>query len=210
MSPGSEKPRRRTGRRPGASTAREDIVKAARDLFARQGYDVTSLRAVSRAAGVDPALVHHYFGDKNGLLEAVLVDLVRPASVFQDVIENPTGEDVGERLVRAFLGLWDADETREPLLALVRASFSNENAAERLGGFMTGNLLARIIGDVNEATMRAALIGSQLVGLAFARYVLALEPLASADSDTLVKMVGPTVQRYLTAPSDELVGVAGD
>lgn len=207
MSPGSEKPRRRTGRRPGSSTAREDIVKAARDLFARQGYDVTSLRAVSRAAGVDPALVHHYFGDKNGLLEAVLVDLVRPTSVFQDVIENPTGEDVGERLVRAFLGLWDADETREPLLALVRASFSNEHAAERLGGFMTGNLLARIIGDVNEAAMRAALIGSQFVGLAFARYVLALEPLASADSDTLVKMVGPTVQRYLTAPSDELVGV---
>lgn len=191
MSPG--------GRRPGASGSREAILDAARDSFGRSGYDATSLRAIARSAGVDPALVHHFFGSKEAVFAAAMALPIDPARLIAEVLE-PGHEQVGERLARHFLALWETPATRAPLLGLIRSAVSHEQAAALLRGFLTTVVLGRIAAalDRPDAELRATLCGSQLVGLAMVRYVVKVEPLASADPETIVRMIAPTLQRYLT------------
>src|SRR3954447_15586591 len=186
------------GRRPGVSRSRHDILTAARDAFAEQGYDAASLRGISRAAGVDPALVHHFFGSKEGLFEAVLNDVVRPDEVFSEVL-LPGVPGVGERLVRMFLTVWDGAGTQGPMLALLRSAITHERSASMLGRFMVGGMLRHIAeeADAGDADLRASLVGSQLLGVAMVRHVLKLEPLASATPQEVALAVGPTIERYL-------------
>ena len=191
--------RRRPGRPPGESRSRQAILRAARSSFATRGYDRTTIRGVARAARVDPALVHHYFGTKDRLFTAAMDFPVDPAIVAETVL-GPGPEGAGERIVRLFLRIWDTPRNREPLLGLVRAAVSNPRAARMLREFISRALLGRVAPALGsrDAALRAALIGSQVVGLAMFRYVLKVEPLASAGEEELVAAVGPRFQEYIT------------
>ena len=197
----STEPSRPRGRRPAGEDARGAIVTAARAEFAARGYDGTTLRGIARAAGVDPRLVHHYFDGKEDVFVAALELPVSPAELVSRVLDGPPGE-LGERLARFFLGTWDPPQGREVLVGLLRAAVSSPDAAHLLREFVTQNVFARIasVVDLPDAQLRADLMAAQLVGAAVLRYVVRVEPLASAPVETLVALLGPTLQRYLTAP----------
>ena len=190
---------RRRGRRPAGSDARADILDAARAEFAAQGYDATSLRAVARRAGVDPALVHHYFDDKGDLFAAAQDLPVSPAAQIGALVAGPV-DGLGERVVRFFLTTWDAPEGRQRIVALVRSASSHEDAARTLREFLAREVFGRVVASIgsDRPELRGSLVATQLVGLAMARYVVRMPPVADADVDELVAWVGPTVQRYLT------------
>ncbi|MCI4061749.1 TetR family transcriptional regulator [Micromonospora sp. R77] len=193
---------RRTGRRPGNPDTRESILAAARTAFAERGFDAASIRVIATAAGVDPALVHHYFGTKEELFRATVEIPVDPAELLPGVLAGgPDG--VGERLVRTFLGVWDSP-AGAAAVALLRSAVNNEWSARLLREFLVTQVLRRVLDrldlDPAELPLRGALVGTQLAGLAMMRYVIRLEPVASADPETLVAAIGPTVQRYLTGP----------
>ena len=188
----------RTGRRPGEPATRERIAEAARHLFAERGFDRTSVRAVAAEAGVDPALVHHYFGTKQRLfLEAV--DFPIDAVSSLETLSAGDVDDAGARLVRFALRLWDDPAVLPRLLGVLRSAVTDPDAARMLGTLFTRQgpvQLVRALG-ADQPDLRAELVGTQLVGLAVARHVLRVEPLASAEHDTIVAAIGPTMQRYL-------------
>lgn len=187
------------GRRKGDSGTREAILSAAKQSFAEQGYAGTSLRALARTAAVDPALITHFFGSKDGLFEAALALPLDPGVVVPALLaDGPDG--LGERIVRTFLGVWDGTPGQGPMLAMLRSAVSHEDSAAKLRDLLVRVLLRPLAVGAGGADpdLRAALLASQVVGLAVTRYVLRLEPVASADADTLAATVGPTLQRYLT------------
>ena len=189
----------RGGRRPGDSGTRAAVLAAAREAFGMQGYGATSVRAVARTAGVDPSLVLHFFGSKDGLFAAAIELPVDPVELVAGLLAGDV-DDLGERVVRTFLAVWDASPGQGPMLAMLRSAVSHEDAAE-----MLRELLLRVIlrplavgAGGSNPDLRAALLASQLVGLAITRYVLRLEPVTSASADELAPLLGPTLQRYLT------------
>jgi AcrR family transcriptional regulator len=165
------------------------------------GFDRTSVRGVAARAGVDPALVHRFFGSKDDLLSAALDGVMNPAERIPALLQGDP-DALGERLVRFFLSVWEDGPDGEVLVAVLRSAATHEHAAEVLRGFIGRELLGRLAAGLGgcDAPLRAALAGSQLVGMAMARYVVRVEPLASADRETLVAALAPTLQRYLTAP----------
>ncbi len=169
-------------------------------MFAAQGYAGTSVRGVAAAAGVDAALVHHYFGTKDDLFVAALQVPVDPREILLPVAQGGL-DGAGERLLRTFLTVWDHDDTRLPLLTLVRTVFGPEGQRLVRDGFMRIVLgpVAQGLG-VDEPERRMSLVASQLIGLAIARYVVELEPLATATHEDLVAAYAPTLQRYLEMP----------
>jgi AcrR family transcriptional regulator len=188
----------RRGPRPEAGT-RAAIVRAAREEFSANGFEGASVRAVARRAEVDPALVRHYFGTKEALFAASLELPVDPSTVIAQVLRGGP-DDVGERLVRAFCELWDPPAHRERLVAVMRTLVAGGDVAARVPDFVAGHLVRQVAvaagaGDPGRA---AALAVSQVAGMALLRYVVELEPVASADVDDLVRWYGPTLQRYLT------------
>ncbi|MEA2248373.1 MAG: hypothetical protein QOH46_2902 [Solirubrobacteraceae bacterium] len=189
----------RTGRRPGPNRTRAAILDAARAAFAERGYDAVSIRAVARAAGVDPALVHRFFGSKEELFAAAMELPISPGQLVPALLADGV-EDLGERLVRTFLELFDRPAAFAPFLALIRGAVSNEQAAALLREFLTREVLGRLAAAASpdRPELRASLAGSQVVGLAMARYVVRVPPLAGTDRETVVACVGPTIQRYLT------------
>ncbi|HEV7755030.1 MAG TPA: TetR family transcriptional regulator [Mycobacteriales bacterium] len=203
MPPGPEPRSRRTGRRPGDSGAREAILAAAKAAFADLGFDGTTVRGIARTAEVDPALVHHYFGTKERLFVAAMELPVDPAAMIAGLLADGTDE-LGPRLVRTFLSVWDAPDDTSAFLGMLRSAVSHERSAAMLREFVSTAVLGRLLGalDTDQRPRRAALVGSQVVGLAMARYVLRLEPLASAPAEELTGPLGGTIQRYLTGPLD--------
>lgn len=191
----------RTGRRPGGSGTRTDILDAARKLFAERGYAGATIRAIAQEAGVDGALIHHFFASKEGVFAAAIEDTFAPAEMLPPVLDAGI-DGMGERLVRTFLNKWEEPTTDQQLLAVLRSAVSNDEAAELLRNFLTQELLGRIVKSLNtdDSELRATLIGAQLVGVAFLRYVLAYGPLAHVETEALVTMLSPTIQRYLTEP----------
>jgi AcrR family transcriptional regulator len=189
----------RTGRRPAGSDTPDLILVAARTAFAAAGYDATSLRGIARAAGVDAALVLHYFHSKDRLFAAAMK---LPDRLFDTVVSLIAGnpQDLGQRVARLFLSAWEETSSRDALLAIFRSAASNEQAAATLRGFVTDALLNRLAAtsSVPDRALRVTLAGSQLVGVAILRYVIGVEPLASADPATLAAWLAPTLQRYLT------------
>ncbi|MFD7429517.1 TetR family transcriptional regulator [Streptomyces sp. NPDC059818] len=179
--------------------ARTRILEAARTEFAERGYDKTSVRGIAKAAGVDAALVHHYFGTKDEVFAAAIEVSFEPALEIADVLDGGP-EDLGERLARYFIGVWENPVSRAPLLAIMRSAMTHDAAAKVLRHFVLRRLLGRIAEqvDVPDATFRAELAASHMVGIAVLRYVIRAEPLASADPEKIIAMVGPTLQRYLT------------
>ncbi|TYB56128.1 TetR/AcrR family transcriptional regulator [Nonomuraea sp. PA05] len=190
----------RAGRRPGRPDTREAILTAARHVFVDKGYDSASVRAIATHAGVDPALVHHYFGTKDRLFLACVSVPFDPAQVMPQILDAPR-EEIGSVLVRVVLTLWDSP-AGAGAAALLGSSLSNEWIAKLLREFVTTQILRQVIGhlglDEQEAPHRAALAATQIIGLAVIRYVLKLEPVASAPAERLVAAAGPVVQRYLT------------
>lgn len=179
--------------------ARERILQAARDEFAERGYDKTTMRGIARAAGVDAALVHHYFGTKDDVFAAAIEVSFEPAMVVPQILgQGPAG--IGERLARFFIGVWENPATRAPLLAIIRSALTHEAAAKVLRGFVLRRLLERVAGelDVPDPRFRAELAASHMVGIAILRYVIRVEPLATADPEEIIRIVAPTLQRYLT------------
>ena len=193
---------RRRGRRPSGEDTRGAILTAARGEFAARGYDGTTLRGIARQAGVDARLVHHYFeGGKEEIFVAALDFPVRPADLVNAVL-GPGPDGVGERMVRMFLGIMDSPEGRTRIRAVLGAAAANEGGARMVREFITREVLARLVGrlGVDRPALRASLAASHLVGLAMARVVVGVEPVASAPADEIVEFLAPTLQRYLTAP----------
>ena len=188
----------RSGRRPGSVDTKALILDSARRAFSERGYDAVTVRAIAADAGVDSALVHHYFGTKESVFVAALQLPFDPAVVAPAVLAgDPT--ELGERLVRVLLSVWSSPQTREPILALFRSATTNEQAAALLREFVTRALLGRIAPAIEgpDRELRVAGAASQLVGLALLRYVIGVEPLASASDDEVVALVAPHVQAYL-------------
>jgi AcrR family transcriptional regulator len=195
----AEGTRRRPGRTAGAPPNRETILAVARGQFAERGYDSTTIRSIAGAAGVDPALVHHYFGSKDQLFASAVRFPMVPGEFVPQLIAGGV-DGLGERLLRRFLGLWSTDPAA--MVGLIRSATSHEYAARMLREFVTKEVLERIAEalEMPQPRLRAALVASQLVGLAVARFVVRLEPIASADPETLVACYAPTLQRYLAGP----------
>jgi AcrR family transcriptional regulator len=195
---------RRRGRPPRTESGdtRGRILTAAREEFSERGYEKTSVRGIAKAAGVDPALVHHYFGTKEQVFEAAVEVAFAPVlKVRDEILEGPL-DGVGERLTRMFFGLWENPVTRSPLLAIVRSAVNNEAAAAVFRRLVAAQLLRRVAGqlDLPDAELRAELAVAQLVGVAMIRYVIKVEPLATADPEQIVARVAPVVQGHLTGP----------
>ncbi|MER7490584.1 TetR family transcriptional regulator [Streptomyces sp. NPDC126497] len=193
---------RRRGRPPRTESAgtRDRILDAAREEFSVHGYEKTSVRGIAKSAGVDSALVHHYFGTKEQVFEAAVEVAFAPVLAARStVLEGPLDE-VGERMTRMIVGLWESPVTRAPLLAIVRSAVNNEIAAGVFRRLVTSQLLRRIAGqlDAPDAELRAELAAAQLVGIAMVRYVIKVEPLASADAEQIIRRVAPVVQGHLT------------
>ncbi|RSN51287.1 MULTISPECIES: TetR/AcrR family transcriptional regulator [Actinomadura] len=197
-SPGTRAPRgpRGPGRRPGQTETREAILAAARELFAEKGYDGASLRAIARAAGVDPALVHHFFGGKEGVFVEAMRFPVDPAVLLPRIMAAPR-ERRGEAMARVFLSVWQDPDRRAPLLAMLRSAMTNERAAALLREFLSSALFARAGAAADVPRLRLQAAAGQMIGLMILRYVLGVEPLASASEDEMVELVAPVLQSYL-------------
>ncbi|WP_052847123.1 TetR family transcriptional regulator [Streptomyces avicenniae] len=200
-------PRRGPGRppraRPGddAPGTRQRILVSARAEFGERGYDRASIRAIARGADVNPALVHHYFGTKEGVFAAAVAAAAAPAARgLPDAGRFPVSE-FGVRFTRFFFGIWEDEATRTPLLAVVRSALDNEAAARIFQRFVREELLSRVAGglDAPDAELRAELAAGQLIGVVLMRYALRIEPLASADAEELIGRLAPVVQHHLTA-----------
>ncbi|MDQ3474874.1 MAG: TetR family transcriptional regulator [Actinomycetota bacterium] len=186
------------GPRPGGSDTRATILSAARTEFASRGYDGATIRGIAVAAGVDPALVHHYFGTKSRLFAAALQFPFDPEALFADVLGGGI-DGAGERLLRAVFAAWDNAGSRAPMLAIIRTATTSDAGAAMLREFLDRNILQRISAELSpeRAGMRAALVASQMAGLLMARYVISLPALATASAEDIIAAVAPNVQHYL-------------
>ncbi|MGW7537490.1 TetR/AcrR family transcriptional regulator [Amycolatopsis sp. NPDC054798] len=189
----------RTGRRPGQTETREAILTAARDLFGRHGYEGATIRAIAAEAGVNPALVHHFFGSKDQVFATALHLPADPGVVVAAILDGPRPE-VGERLVRLFLTLWETPQSRDAFFGLLRSVSTTEQAADMLRGFIQGALLDKIADALDLPPLRVTGIAAQLVGLAMVRYVVQVEPLAGASHDEVLALIAPAVQQYVDRP----------
>jgi AcrR family transcriptional regulator len=192
---------KRRGRRPGPSGTREAITQAARRQFSELGYDRASIRSVAGEAGVDPALVVHYFGSKQRLFLAA-IELPFEVGDLVERLETGPREQVGERVARFALEVLGNPDARARWTGMIRAAASDPDAAGLLREVLTQRIfepLAEALGS-EDAQLRANLASSQMVGLVMARYIIAIEPLASADAETLASAIAPTLQRYLVGP----------
>ncbi|MGH1552422.1 TetR family transcriptional regulator [Streptomyces sp. L7] len=201
MTDATQKRRGRPPRTEAADT-RDRILAAAREEFSERGYEKTSVRGIAKAAGVDSALVHHYFGTKEQVFEVAISVAFAPAANAPEAVADGPLDGVGERLTRFIFGVWENPATRKPLLAVVRSAVNNEAAAAVFRRLVVAQVLGRVAAqlDVPDAELRAELAAAQLVGTAMLRYVIKVEPLASADPEQIIARVAPVVQGHLTGP----------
>jgi AcrR family transcriptional regulator len=191
----------RKGRRRGKSGTRERIAEAARRQFAEHGYDRATLRGIAADAGVDVALISHFFGSKQRLFVTVMGFPFSPREVVPQIV-GPGLEGAGERLARFVVSLLEDPDGRARAMGLVRAAATEPEAAEAIRTLLTRELIGAFVENlgVPAADLRASLVGSQVVGLVMSRYVVQVEPLASLEPEALVKAIAPTFQRYLEGP----------
>ena len=191
---------KRTGRRPGASDTREQIAVAARTQFAELGYERATFRGIAAAAGVDPALVVHFYGSKEDLFREVMQ---LPPAVSEALVRIADGprEQMGTRLAELVIAALENPATRPVVLGRIRSASSHPDAAALVRETVTRDLsaLTSAITD-DQPDTRAVLVGAQVVGIALARYVVHVEPLASLPTAEVIELIAPTFQRYLTGP----------
>ncbi|MGW1814338.1 TetR/AcrR family transcriptional regulator [Streptomyces sp. NPDC002125] len=188
-----------TARTPSPAPRRSDatkaaILEAARERFASDGYERATIRAIARDARIDPSMVMRYYGSKEGLFAAAsAIELRLPG------LGALPGKHIGAVLVGHFLDRWEQDDV---LTGLLRVGVTNEAGAERMRAVFAeqlGPVAAGVCPDPADAPRRAALVASQILGMALARYVLRIEPAAAMSRDEVISWLAPTVQRYLTA-----------
>lgn len=186
------------GRRPAGENTRAALLDAATVEFTERGFDGATVRAIAKQAGVDPAMVNHWFGGKDGLFVAAMEIPINPEEIVHRILDGDP-EHSAERTLRLFLSVWDANGGGA-LAALMRSVASHEQAARMMRDFVGRVIFGRVISAVapDQFELRAALCGTQIAGLAMVRYVIRLEPLASADHNTVVTAIAPNLQRYLT------------
>lgn len=189
----------RAGRRTGPTTTADEILAAARSLFAQQGYRGTTVRAVAAEAGVTAALVHHFYGSKERLFVAATALPLHPADLVADLVSRGAREDLGERAVRAFVRLWRDPGTGQQLAGAFRRMLGSSDGSAFFRGFAQDVLVPRLAGILQITPLRVTAIMSQLVGLAAARDLVGVPPLADATEDDLVLLFGPVVQGHLDA-----------
>ena len=191
---------KRTGRRPGTSDTREQIALAARSLFAESGYERTTFRRIAAAAGVDPALVVHFYGSKENLFRQVMQLPEGVSNALVAIAEGPDDE-MGRRLAEAVINALENPATRPIVLGRIRSASSHPDAAALVRETVTRDLsrLTRAITE-DRPDARAVLIGAHVVGIALARYVVLVEPLASLPPEEVIDLIAPTFQRYLAEP----------
>lgn len=191
--------KRRPGRRPGESQTREAILAAARSRFAEHGWDRTTIRAVARDADVDPALVLHFFDSKALLFAAAMRWPFDTDAALAQILAGPRSQ-LGRRLATFFLSVWEDPARREPIMVMLRAATTNEQAArllrETLMTVLLGPLGSRL--GSPDAPLRMSLCSAHLIGLGIGRYIVAFEPLASLGPEEVADAVGPALQRYMT------------
>lgn len=195
----SERERKRPGRPAGPSDRRERILASARELFARNGIDKTSIRAIAADAGVDAALVHHYFGTKTQLFAAAIHIPIDPMTVIGKLQEVPV-DQLGHTLPSILLPLWDSEIGKGFVATLRSILAGNDISLVRsfLQDVIIGEIGPRVDNPPGSARVRIQFVASQLVGVAMARYILELDPFASLPVDQIVETIAPTLQRYLT------------
>lgn len=185
------------GRRPGKPDTRQEILDAARLEFAAAGYDGATIRGIAAEANVDPALVMHYFGSKDQLFAASLEFPVNPADLIQEM-SSGGAEGFGGRVVGTLVDTWDGLADRSPLIAALRTAMGSGPVADTLRQYVTTSIVGSFTAllESEDASFRGVLIGTQLAGLLIGRYILEIEPLATADRESLVSAYGPTIERY--------------
>ncbi|HET9254617.1 MAG TPA: TetR family transcriptional regulator [Pseudonocardiaceae bacterium] len=193
-----DKRARPRGRRPAGENTRAALLDAARQEFTERGFDGATVRTIAARAGMDPAMVNHWFGGKDGLFVAALQLPVNPDEILRRILDGEP-QRAAERVLRTFLSVWDT-EGGGALIALVRSVASHEEAARMLREFVSRVIFGRIVSAIapDQFELRAALCGTQIIGLGMMRYVIRLEPLASAGPDTVISAIAPNLQRYLT------------
>lgn len=196
--------RRRPGRPIGTSNTREHILTCARELFALNGLDRTSVRSVAAAAGVDAALVHHYYGTKQQLFAAAIQIPIDPTVVLEQIVETPVDE-LGLKLPSVLLPLWDS-ELGTGLIATLRALMAGTEsnlARSFLQEVVTSEVGSRVDSPTGTGRIRAQFVASQLLGVVMARHIVKIEPFASLPADQVAQAIAPTLQRYLTGELPE-------
>jgi AcrR family transcriptional regulator len=174
------------------------ILDAARNEFAEHGWAGTTIRGVARAADVDPALVYHYFGSKEGLLDAATAPPQKWLDAIAETYAKPQAE-LGGQLLRLVLDSWSDEEVGPTLQAIVLAAAHEPKARERLRTIVERSMMGQSVlgSDEDEGLRRSGLIASQLFGLALMRYVWKIEPVASMTDDEVLAAMAPTLQRYV-------------
>lgn len=190
------------GRRPGDEDTRERILATARHLFAERGYERASMRAIAKQAHVDPALITHYFGSKQGLLTDALQLPLDPEVILGSVAQAPPAQ-MGEQLVRTMVSTWEQPAVRQHFLGMLRTAASHDVAREVMQQTLHDSVQAAVAALVDDdAARRSALVMTQMAGLAFTRYFLRLPEVVALEPEELARTIGPTIQRYLTEPLD--------
>lgn len=195
----TDQDRKRPGRPPGASDTRDRILAVARDLFARNGFDNTSIRSIASGAGVDGALVHHYFGTKTQLFAAAIHIPIDPMSVIGPLREVPV-EEIGHVLPSLLLPLWDS-EMGKGFIATLRSLLAGSDVSmvrSFLQDVIAAEVGSRVDNPPGTGRVRVQFVASQLVGVVMARYILELEPFRSLPVDQVAETIAPNLQRYLT------------
>jgi AcrR family transcriptional regulator len=175
------------------------LLRAAREVFAESGFDGSTVRAIAARAGVDAAMVNHWFGGKEGLFaQAVLKLPFDPRELAGLLLDGDPGT-IGERIVRTFVTRWDG-AGGQSFAALIRSIAGHEESMRVLRETLMKHVFARVVAVVapDRHDLRAGLCATQLLGLGMTRYVAEFEPIAKADLDTLVPAIAPALQRYLT------------
>jgi AcrR family transcriptional regulator len=188
----------RAGRRPGPTNTPEAILTAARELFAERGFQATTIRAVAAEAGVNAALVHHYFGTKERLFVAALNLPLNPADAIEHLLAAGPRAQFAERFVRFFVSTWRDPASGQPLQALLRSAASTDQGAAMVRNLVENLLLERAAAALGVPKLRVAVAMSHLLGLVLGATILRIEPLASASDEELVELIAPTIHRYLS------------
>ena len=205
--PATNTGRRRPGRPAGNSDTRDRILASARELFARNGIGNTSIRAVAAAAGVDSALVHHYFGTKERLFGAAVRIPIDPMEVIGPLREVPV-EELGYQIPSKLLPLWDS-ELGAGLMATLRSMLAGSEV-NLFRSFIQDVIAVEVGGRVDDppgsGVIRVQFVASQLIGVVMARYILELEPFKSLPAERIARTIAPNLQRYLTGDLSDVLG----
>lgn len=189
---------RRSGRRPGSPETRDQILSAARRQFIDDGFRAATMRSIANEAGVDPALVIHFFGSKENLfLEAIKPPIDPSATVGSYLAED--SETAGRRLVEFLLDSWESEDIHRTMLGIVRAAVTEDLAANIIRGQIVNGVTAALRGaGIDQPELRASLVGTQMAGIALGRYVIGFPALVGANRNEVIDAYAPVVQRFLT------------